>query len=74
MTTDEVFGNDTYWRMHEWLLSHQADFNESLLGEAVTQMGLDLDQFSGVQENRIRDRRDHSFRPFDELRSADQFR
>ncbi len=34
-------GSDAYWRMHDWLLKNQADFNDNALKAAAAQLGLD---------------------------------
>ncbi|MFH1748948.1 MAG: DsbA family protein [Planctomycetota bacterium] len=34
-------GSDGYWRMHEWLMTHQDSFTDEALRDAVTNMGLD---------------------------------
>jgi len=36
-------GVEGYWKMHDWLMSHQREFNDATLRRAATQMGLDAD-------------------------------
>jgi protein-disulfide isomerase len=36
-----VGGADAYWRMHEWLLSHQSDFGSDMLRSGFEELGLD---------------------------------
>jgi protein-disulfide isomerase len=38
-------GRDGYWTMHEWLMSNQKRFAETVLRQAVTEMGFNADAF-----------------------------
>jgi protein-disulfide isomerase/uncharacterized membrane protein len=40
-----IGGLDAYWKMHQWLMSHQADFSEESLKKAAGEMGLDAAAF-----------------------------
>ncbi len=36
---------DGYWKMHEWLMTHQADFSDETIRRAAAEMGFDADTF-----------------------------
>jgi protein-disulfide isomerase len=38
-------GIDGYWKMHDWLMTHQAEVNDDTLRRAATEMGLDAKTF-----------------------------
>ncbi len=50
-TAAELGGTDAYWRMHVWLLEHQAELSEETLRAAVAAQGLDPDAFFTVMES-----------------------
>jgi protein-disulfide isomerase/uncharacterized membrane protein len=44
-------GADGYWRMHDWLLKHQADFSDDTLRSAAVELGLDPTELFSRMDN-----------------------
>jgi len=36
-------GSDAHWKMHDWMMTHQKEFNDETLRRAATEIGLDPD-------------------------------
>jgi len=47
-------GKKGFWRMHDWLMSHQEDLSDEALRQAATEMGLDADAlFAEMDKPRV---------------------
>lgn len=44
-------GTEAYWQMHDWLMSHQKQFNDTTLRQAAVDMGLDADALFTAMED-----------------------
>ena len=44
-------GADGYWKMHDWLMSHQREFSEQSLREAIGQLGFNETEFLAKMES-----------------------
>lgn len=40
-----------YWKMHVWLMTHQAEFNDDILRQAAAQMGFNVEALFAAMDN-----------------------
>jgi len=65
-------GTAAYWKMHNWLMDHQKEFNDTTLKQAAVEMGLDVDAlFKAMGDPRIAENiREDALAAQQELRST----
>jgi protein-disulfide isomerase len=50
-TAGMLYGNDGFWKMHDWLFDHGGAFTAETLNPALEQMGFDRAQFVAVMQS-----------------------